>query len=87
LLTSAGVPYLPFALDAIDLLRPLGHVCYALAEFADGARAGSHPARKLHVRLLNEQGACLVKLTNLYVRQFSDAPLAFPGKRNDMLPA
>ena len=80
LLAGAGadVPCLPFALDEVDIVRPLTPVCYAHVEPAQANRHGRADIRKFNVRLLSERGELLVRLGNLYVRQLTDHPLAAP---------
>jgi hypothetical protein len=65
--------FLPFAIDEIELIRPVTQSCYAYAE-----RAGSHAQNrggvtKFNIRLVSENGEVLLKIKNLYVR-----PLARP---------
>jgi acyl transferase domain-containing protein len=63
-------PHLPFALDEVDIVRPLPQTCYAYVEFAD-SRAGSHAGvRKFNIQILNESGDLLIAFKNLYVRPF-----------------
>jgi polyketide synthase PksL len=63
-------PHLPFALDEIEILKPVPQTCYAYAEFA-GDHNGA--VTKFNIKLLNESGEVLVKFRNLYVR-----PIARP---------
>jgi polyketide synthase PksN len=73
---DAATPYLPFALDEIDLIRPIAPTCYAYAERVDvAAQAG---VMKFNIRILNENGDVLVKMTNLCVR-----PLPVPQVGSD----
>jgi hypothetical protein len=68
-------PHLPFALDEVDIVRPLPQTCYAYVEFAD-FRQGSHSGvRKFNIRILNESGDLLIAFKNLYVRPL-DKPLS-----------
>ena len=72
---GAATPYLPFALDELDLIGPVPQTCYAYAE-----RAGVHAQNragvtKFNIRILNESGDVLIKIKNLYVR-----PLAKPQR-------
>jgi len=69
---GAATPYLPFALDELDLIGPVPQTCYAYAE-----RAG---VTKFNIRILNESGDVLIKIKNLYVR-----PLAKPQTRSHAL--
>ncbi len=66
--TAEGVPYLPFAVDEIDLLRPVPQTCYAVAECADPEAQNYAGVAKFNIRLLDESGEVLVRFRNLYVR-------------------
>jgi acyl transferase domain-containing protein/acyl carrier protein len=66
-------PYLPFAVDEIEILRALPQTCYAYAERADAHAQNHAGVTKFNIRLLSESGDVLVRITNLYVR-----PLARP---------
>ncbi len=70
---DAATPYLPFALDEIDLVRPVAQTCYAYAERADVHVQNRGGVMKFNIRILNESGDVLIKIKNLYVR-----PLARP---------
>ncbi|HEY6184932.1 MAG TPA: type I polyketide synthase, partial [Terriglobales bacterium] len=61
-------PYLPFALDEVDMLHPIRHSCFAYAEFADSHEKSRSEVRKFNIRLLNESGDVLITLKNLFVR-------------------
>jgi acyl transferase domain-containing protein len=63
---DAATPFLPFALDEIELIRPIAPTCYAYAErVAVSAQAG---VMKFNIRILSESGDVLVKMSNLYVK-------------------
>jgi acyl transferase domain-containing protein len=64
--TSADTPFVPFALDELDLLRTVPQTCYAYAEAADSRPQSG--VMKFNIRLLSERGDVLVKFKNLYVR-------------------
>jgi hypothetical protein len=70
---EARTPYLPFALDELELIKPLSQTCYAYAEWADPQAQNRAGVTRFNIRLLNESGEVLVKFRNLYVR-----PLAKP---------
>jgi polyketide synthase PksL len=63
-----GTPYLPFALDEVEIVQPVTHICYALAEFADSPEQNYAGVRKFNIRLLSESGVLLVRLQNLFVK-------------------
>ena len=59
-------PQVPFALDEVEILGPLGAACYAYVEQAPG---GAQPdIRQFTICLLNEAGQVLVRMNNFYVR-------------------
>ncbi|HYM61379.1 MAG TPA: polyketide synthase dehydratase domain-containing protein, partial [Thermoanaerobaculia bacterium] len=66
-------PFLPFALDEVEIIRPIPQTCYAYVEHADAHTQNSGGVTKFNIRLLNESGETLVRFRNLYVR-----PLAEP---------
>jgi polyketide synthase PksN len=84
---DAPVPYLPFALDEIDLIRPVVPTCYAYVERADESQRNRSGVMKFNIRILNESGDVLVKMNNLCVRPLpvpqvgSQAPAAAAGGR------
>jgi hypothetical protein len=63
---SPSTLFVPFAVDEIEILKPVPHNCYAYAE-----QVGSQSADvglKFDVRLLNESGDVLMRFRNLHVR-------------------
>jgi acyl transferase domain-containing protein/NADP-dependent 3-hydroxy acid dehydrogenase YdfG len=83
-LMKGGQPqtaYLPFALDEIEIIRPVPHTCYAYAERSDETAPQNGGVTKFNVRILNESGDVLVRIRNLYVR-----PLAMPASSRDGQP-
>jgi len=65
---STNTPYLPFALDEVELFRPLTPTCYAYVEAADGEDNTQSEIKKFNIKILNENGNLLLKLNNFYVR-------------------
>ena len=63
-----ATPYLPFALDEVEIIQPVTQICYALAEFAGSAEQNYAGFRKFNIRLLSESGELLVRLQNLFVK-------------------
>lgn len=63
-----GAPKLPFALDEVEIIRPLPQSCYAYVELADSEDDAPADVRKLNIQMLNERGEILVRLKNLHVR-------------------
>jgi polyketide synthase PksN len=73
-----ATPYLPFALDEVQLLQPLPQLCYAHVSRAAGERSAGG-IRKFDIQLLSESGELLVRLKNLFVRALPIvAPLSVP---------
>jgi polyketide synthase PksN len=66
-----GTPYVPFALDEVEIIRPVPRACYAYAERADAHAQKNEGVTKFNIRLLNENGDVLIKFKNLYVRPLS----------------
>ena len=76
---DATTVHLPFALDELELIRPVPRTCHAYAERADAQTQGRGDVAKFHIRILNESGDVLVRMNNLYVRPFR---LVLPEKRS-----
>jgi hypothetical protein len=68
-------PYLPFALDEVDIVHPAPQTCYAYAEFADSHIRNHAGVGLFNIRILNESGDVLIAFKNLYVRPLGK-PLA-----------
>jgi acyl transferase domain-containing protein len=79
-------PHLPFALDAIDILHPLRHTCYAYVEFSGSREPNRSGVRKFNIRLLNESGDVLIGFRNLFARPISIAALVPCPEESDALP-
>lgn len=65
---QTDMPYLPFALDAVEVLRPLSETCYAYVEHSLSEHSVPSEVKSLNILLLNENGDVLVRLDNFYVR-------------------
>jgi acyl transferase domain-containing protein len=63
-------PYLPFAIDEIEILRPIPRACYVYAEASESERSMLTGIKKFNIQLLNEEGDILIKLNNFYARAF-----------------
>jgi polyketide synthase PksL len=61
-------PYLPFALDELEIIKPLAQSCWVYVERAGGQLPNHAGVTKFNIRLLNERGEVLVRMKNLYVR-------------------
>jgi len=71
---DSTMPYVPFALDEVEIVHPLSQTCYAYAEYADSQMRNHTGARKFNIRILNESGNLLIALRNLYVRPIGRPP-------------
>lgn len=69
---SADAPYLPFALDEVEIVQPLATVCYAHVELAAAEHSARTQIKRFNIRLLSESGETLVRLSNFYVRALRD---------------
>ena len=77
---TPGTPYLPFAVDEIELIKSMPHTCYAYAEYPD-AIGGNHAGiMTFNILLLSESGEVLVRFRNLYLR-----PLFKPMPSSELL--
>ncbi|ATQ76808.1 hypothetical protein CR152_21515 [Massilia violaceinigra] len=65
---TPDTPYLPFALDDVEMLRPLPETCYAYVEHAGTAHAANQDIKQFNIFLLSESGDVLVKLNNFSLR-------------------
>ncbi|HKP98201.1 MAG TPA: SDR family NAD(P)-dependent oxidoreductase [Fibrobacteria bacterium] len=70
-----STPYLPFAIDEVELLRPLSQACHVWVEPAGAAKAEGSGLKKFDITLLNDGGDALVKLKGFYVRALAKAPV------------
>jgi polyketide synthase PksL len=67
---ASTVPYVPFAIDEIEIFRSLPHTCYAYVEHADAAGSPQADIRKFNIKIINEGGDILASIKNFYVRAF-----------------
>lgn len=65
---GSSIPHLPFAVDEVELVRPLSHPCYVYVEHSESDGAENQMMKQFHIRLLNEKGEVLVRINNFYVR-------------------
>jgi acyl transferase domain-containing protein len=79
---QARTPYVPLALEELNIVRRVARTCYAHAQFA-GAGRGHDDVRVFDIRLLNERGELLVAFNGLALKalQYVDSvnPLAQAG--------
>ena len=73
---GSATPYLPFAVDEIEIIRPLPQTCYAYVEFADSEKQIQADVKKFNIKLLNEGGDVLVRLKNFYVRALGNPAIS-----------
>jgi acyl transferase domain-containing protein len=71
---NLSTPYVPFALDEIEIVHPVTQTCYAYAERVRSERQQDVGVMQFNIRLLNESGDVLVRLTNLYMRPLGIVP-------------
>jgi polyketide synthase PksL len=77
---KSATPHVPFALDEVEILRPVPQTCYAYAEFAGPSRQNQSGVMKFNIQLLNESGNVLIKFKNLFVRPFAKLlPGSYPS--------
>jgi polyketide synthase PksN len=76
---ESETPWLPVALDEVDIIHPVRQTCYAYAEFADSHEPNRTGVRKFNIRLLNESGDVLIKFTNLFFRAISNTQSSHPS--------
>jgi acyl transferase domain-containing protein len=70
---DSAAPYLPFALDEVDIVRPLSQTCYVWTQAVRSDEQSRMDVRKFDIQLLNERGEPLVRLKNLYARRLGEA--------------
>ena len=73
-----GTPYLPFALDELEIVKAIPQTCYAYAERAGSNAPSFAGVVKFNIRLLSESGDVLARFDSLYVR-----PLVTPLAANE----
>jgi polyketide synthase PksL len=87
-MTAGGepdTPYLPFALDQVEILRPLSETCYAYVEQTVAEDSAKSDIKQFNIRLLNESGAVLVRLNNFCVRALRGAQSGQRDQTADLL--
>lgn len=85
--SDSGTPYLPFALDELEIFKPLSNNCYAYAEIDDDDGVGPADLKKFNIRILNEYGQLLVRMNHFYVRALTPSPSAGEASRKENLSA
>ncbi|QHI36097.1 Polyketide synthase PksM [Kordia antarctica] len=66
--TNTDKSYLPFAIDELEIIRPLTQTCYAFVEFADHKGNMQSDIKKFNIQIVNRKGALLVRIKNFYAR-------------------
>lgn len=66
--SESEVPYLPFALDEVELIQPLTKECYVIVESSDGEITQPSEIKKFNIKIVSEKGRLLVVMRNFYVR-------------------
>jgi polyketide synthase PksN len=67
---ESAVPYVPFAIDEIEIFRSLPHTCYAYVEHGELEGRSRSDVKKFNIKIINEGGDVLVSIKNFYVRAF-----------------
>ncbi|GFE86014.1 SDR family NAD(P)-dependent oxidoreductase [Steroidobacter agaridevorans] len=75
---EASVPYLPFAIEEMQILRSTAPACYVHVEAAGSESQGNAEVRKFNLQITNEHGLVLVKIGNFSVRSFKFTPASVP---------
>ncbi|MBD3316592.1 MAG: malonyl CoA-ACP transacylase, partial [Chitinivibrionales bacterium] len=65
---EAKTPHIPFAVDEVEICRPLNQACFAYVEFAKNESSSSKNIKKFNIMIINESGDVLVTMRNFYVR-------------------
>jgi hypothetical protein len=65
---ESSTPYLPFAIDEIEIIRSLPQTCYAYVEYSDSEKQNHKDVKRFNIQLLNEDGVVLVQVKNFYAR-------------------
>jgi acyl transferase domain-containing protein len=75
---ETSVPYLPFAIEEMRILRATAPSCYVHVEAAGAESQGNAEVRKFNLQIANEQGLVLVKIGSFCVRSFKYTPASVP---------
>ncbi|MBL6449561.1 SDR family NAD(P)-dependent oxidoreductase [Fulvivirga sp. 29W222] len=67
---ESAVPHVPFAIDEIEIFRPLSHTCYAYVEKVEAEGRSQADIKKFNIKIINEGGDVLASIKNFYVRAF-----------------
>jgi len=73
---ESSVPFLPFAIDEVQIYRPTSQTCYVHVEEAELEKRGKAEIKKFNIKITNEKGLVLVFLKNFCVRAFKSVPAA-----------
>jgi polyketide synthase PksL len=57
-------PYLPFAIDTIEIIRPLPYTCYVYVEPTQAEEKTQVDIKKFNITLLNKKGNIFIKIKN-----------------------
>ncbi|HYD79452.1 MAG TPA: SDR family NAD(P)-dependent oxidoreductase [Paucimonas sp.] len=68
------VPYLPFAIDEVEIVRPASQTCYVHVEEVELKKQGNAEIKKFNIKILNEKGLVSVSFKNFCVRAFRAVP-------------
>ena len=65
--------HLPFAVDDIEILKPIPPSCYAYVQTAAPGDQAHRVPRKFNIQILRESGETVATMTNVYVRALRGA--------------
>lgn len=68
---ESDVPYVPFAIDEIEIFRSLPPTCYAYVEHGDTTGSVHADIKKFNIKITSEGGDVLASIKNFYVRAFA----------------
>lgn len=75
LITTANsqAAYLPFAIDEIEIIRPLSQECFAYVQYGDAEAKDRGEIARFNIDILNQNGVVLMRLKNFYARAYEPA--------------
>jgi polyketide synthase PksL len=70
--------FVPFAIDEIELIRPLTKNCYVYADFSQQKVSKSNKFNRYQLLVLSESGQLLVRIKNFYLRPMAKQQISIP---------
>jgi len=71
---ASGTPYIPYALDEVEILRPMTTSCYAYVAQAGSNQQTSTHLKRFNVTLTDTEGRPLIYLRDFTLRQLNPGP-------------